>query len=359
MTRVKALKVDHSVKAIIAILLAGLCGVFAVAQVPSSGSAHHLSNVAVATPQAGSNPAVGGLSLNKDGWHTWTVEAVQNAPSWCCNSWRGKEVVGATCDLDSRSYGFSRQSKNAVADEMQIYVKIADGQADSIRTYGASCTVVTQNEVIDHGKVGPSASLDWLGRQLSANEHLNGDALAAIAVHDSDQAQRLLEASAHSNQPLETRKQSIFWMGQVRARQSVGDLTRLMTTDDVEEIREHAVFSVSQSTLKNRLALIEQVARNDSAPEVRGQAWFWMSQTAEAQTRQRILSGMQAETDRSVLKQAVFALSQLPGEDAVDALIFVIEQSSYDRDVRKQALFWMAQSDSGRAVDYLANVFDR
>ncbi len=244
-------KVGQIGRALVVVSIAGLFGAHVQAQIPSSGSVHHMSQSdvrSVSALQAGGDPVSGrALSLNKEGWHTWKVNAVENAPNWCCNSRQGKEVVGAVCDLDSRSHGFSRQLKDAIADEMQIYVKITDGQTDSIRTYGANCSVVSQSEIIDHGTVAPTASLDWLAKQIGTDKHIGGDALAAIAVHDSNQAQRLLESTAHANQPLETRKQAIFWMGQVRAQQSVGELTRLMLKDDVEEIREHAVFSVSQS----------------------------------------------------------------------------------------------------------------
>lgn len=53
---------------------------------------------------------------------------------------------------------------------------------------------------------------------------------------------------------------------------------------------------------------------------------------------------------------AVFALSQLPAEQAVDLLIKVVEQRSLDFDTRRNALFWLAQTDSDRVVDYFSRL---
>jgi hypothetical protein len=53
---------------------------------------------------------------------------------------------------------------------------------------------------------------------------------------------------------------------------------------------------------------------------------------------------------------AVFALSQLPTDQAVDLLIKVVEQNGLDLQTRRGALFWLAQSDSDRMVDYFSKL---
>ncbi len=215
--------------------------------------------------------AIRNIGVEGDGWHRWSVNAVENAPSWCCYTWRNKDVQSTACH---------------------------------------------------------------------------------------NEAQSMLEASSRTTEPVKTRKDAIFWMGQVRAQQSATALKRLMFKDEVDEIREHTVFSVSRSSLGNRLALIEQVARKDPSKKVRGQAWFWMSQTGEGEAWQRILTGIEAESSQAVREQAVFALAQLEGDAGTNALIRVIETLKFSRKVRKQALFWLGQSDSDRAADYLTNVLD-
>jgi HEAT repeat protein len=59
------------------------------------------------------------------------------------------------------------------------------------------------------------------------------------------------------------------------------------------------------------------------------------------------------DRDDDVREGAVFAISQLPGERAVDALFAVLGNRQLQPEVREQALFWLVQSDSDRAFEYL------
>ena len=56
-----------------------------------------------------------------------------------------------------------------------------------------------------------------------------------------------------------------------------------------------------------------------------------------------------------VKRQAVFALSQLPQEQAVPRLIDVA-RNNRSPDVRKQAMFWLGQSQDPRALAFFEEV---
>jgi len=71
------------------------------------------------------------------------------------------------------------------------------------------------------------------------------------------------------------------------------------------------------------------------------------SELSEAAIRRAIAEDVEVRED------AVFALAQLPGERAVDALFAVLADLSLPSEVRKQALFWLVQSDSKRAYAYI------
>ena len=352
-------------KIAVSVLVLGLGSSYSLAELPQSGTSHYSSRSDSGTRSSARDQTDAArdesLSLNSQGWHTWTVAAVDNARDWCCTTWQNKEVVSTSCDLDRNAHsgGITRRGGNGRTDEVQIYAKLDQGKAKAIRVFGATCDVTSKNSINNHGAVSATASLDWLSRQMSKERHIAGQALTAIAVHDSEQAQVLLRRATGEDKAIHLRKDAIFWMGQVRARQSINDLTHLMLNDDDDEIREHTVFSVSQSELESRLDLIERVAREDQNTKVRGQAWFWLAQTEDADAARRIFAGMSTERDTAVLKQAVFALSQLPEDEAINALIRVVEDKRSERTVRKQALFWMAQSRSERAAEYLAAVLDR
>ena len=94
-----------------------------------------------------------------------------------------------------------------------------------------------------------------------------------------------------------------------------------------------------------------RIAKNDGVrTETRKHAVFWLSQEAsEAAARGLTDIVNDSDDDREVRKQAVFALSQLPHDRGVPALIEVA-RTNKDREVRKSAIFWLGQSEDPRAI---------
>jgi hypothetical protein len=87
--------------------------------------------------------------------------------------------------------------------------------------------------------------------------------------------------------------------------------------------------------------------------ETRRQAVFWLGQLAEGPATAGLdeLVG-EAALDREVREQAIFALSQRPKDEGVPALIKVV-RTSKDRELRKKALFWLGQSGDPRALQLI------
>lgn len=94
-----------------------------------------------------------------------------------------------------------------------------------------------------------------------------------------------------------------------------------------------------------------RIARNDHvAREPRKNAVFWLSQEASDAASSGLSElAEDDEEDREVRTQAVFALSQLPKEKGVPALIRVAK-TNRDAEVRKSAIFWLGQSEDPRAL---------
>jgi HEAT repeat protein len=59
-----------------------------------------------------------------------------------------------------------------------------------------------------------------------------------------------------------------------------------------------------------------------------------------------------------VKKRAVFALSQLRGDQGVTELIRVA-RTNRNPEVRKQAIFWLGQSRDPRALAFIEEILDR
>jgi HEAT repeat protein len=77
---------------------------------------------------------------------------------------------------------------------------------------------------------------------------------------------------------------------------------------------------------------------------------FWLSQEASDAATAGLTELVEDERgDREVREQAVFALSQLPDDQGVPALIKAAKTST-DPGIRKKAIFWLGQSDDPRAL---------
>ena len=56
--------------------------------------------------------------------------------------------------------------------------------------------------------------------------------------------------------------------------------------------------------------------------------------------------------NRKARKQAIFALSQIPGKASVQKLVAIVEAPGLEHKTREEALFWLAMSESDDAFAY-------
>jgi hypothetical protein len=293
------------------------------------------------------------LQLPQDGWASWRVAAAADAPDWCCPQSADQPRPLQSCDLDSRHQGFSASHQDRGVAQMQIYARFKAGELDRVRAYGRSCPVTTKSEIADLGDIDAAVSAAWLGTQIAPRRPLSSEAMAALAVHAGDDIDARLSRIASADPAWESRKDALFWLGQVRGEPGARLIEPFLTRDPDAEIREHAAFAISQSRSPRRGDLLIAQGQQDSSPQVRSQAWFWLAQIGDPRSESEIAAALTSETSSQVRHQALFALSQLPEPRAVKALIGMLENRSIPLDVRKQALFWMGQSGDEAAIRYL------
>ena len=294
------------------------------------------------------------LQLPQDGWVSWEVTTVADAPGWCCYDYGGGKVQPQVCDLDSRQHGYSGDRAGQPASgSARIYALMHAGQAQRLRALDSSCAVHTASPVQALGSVDVDTSVTWLADRLQPRSKLSNDVLAAIAVHAGDSAKQTLLRSAELPTDQQTREQALFWLGQVRGIESADFLQAKMSDDPNPKIREHAGFALAMSDAPNRATALIKQGREDPSGNVRGQAWFWLAQTKDAGAEAAIHAALADERDGEVREQQIFALSQLPDERAAKALIGIIGDPKQAQASRKHALFWLGQSDSDEAYRYL------
>jgi HEAT repeat protein len=87
----------------------------------------------------------------------------------------------------------------------------------------------------------------------------------------------LVSVARDRAQPVETRKQALFWAGQGGA--ALADLTSLYNTMDEREMREQLIFVYSQREEPAAVDKLLEIARRDSDAELRKKALFWLGQS--------------------------------------------------------------------------------
>lgn len=280
-----------------------------------------------------------------DGWYTWRVPAVDDAPNWCCVDWKSGRSTPVACQLDNRNYGFSNTDGYLPeTGKLQIYALLVDGKVERIRPLSPACPVEASKPINDLGLVKAADSIDWLAPYVRDDD--DNDALPAISMHRGAEALSYVRDLALHDQNTELRERAIFWLGQVRIADGKDTLVQIMFDDTSTDLREYAAFSLSQSNAVDKTELLTRQGRTDNNSEVRGRAWFWLAQTGAKDSEAAILQAIQDDPSTDARESAVFALAQLPDQRGVSSLVQIVKDTTKDRELREQALFWLVESDS-------------
>ena len=106
--------------------------------------------------------------------------------------------------------------------------------------------------------------------------------------------------------------------------------------------------------------LLDLAHRNpDPDPEVREQAVFWLSQVRSDEALDALASILAATTDPELQERAVFAISQHGSDRAAELLRDYVERSDADPEVRANAVFWIGQSGGTEGAGYLRDLYPR
>jgi HEAT repeat protein len=192
-----------------------------------------------------------------------------------------ERAVGA---LDS----ILRTSKDQGLQEKAIF---ALSQHDSpraqqaLRTYAerADLPVDTREKAIfwigQSGGPENEAFLRTLYGRLT-EESLRNKVLFSISqAGGAENGRWLLGVARDPKQPVELRKQALFWAGQGGA--SIADLTGLYGTMPDREMREQLIFVYSQRDEPAAVEKLLDIARREPDKELRKKALFWLGQSSD------------------------------------------------------------------------------
>ena len=301
------------------------------------------------------------LTLPRDGWASWQVEAVEDAPDWCCwSSWDNREGSRKSCRLEDQ--GNSSTRGRTTIDAMRVYARVAAGKVERVRVLSATCPAEAATPIHELGMVATDDSAGWLielskrSSDPAMRDDLGENALAALATHRGVVAHNALVAMARDDGRTEARKKAVFWLAVMRGVAGAEVATSVMFDDKDPELREHAAFAITESRSPRVAEDLIRLGNTDTNGNVRAQAWFWLAHTGAANSEEVIVAALKKDKDDHVREQAIFALSQLPEERATRALIAVAEDQSLSKEQRNRAVFWLAQSESKGAQAYLEKV---
>jgi hypothetical protein len=294
------------------------------------------------------------IPLPKDGWVSWQVDAVENAPAWCCwSGWEDRAEI-KSCQLDGERLGFGPRD-HGTTDSVRVYARLAGGKVERLRALAAACPVEAKTPILKLDNVSTDDSARWL-MDLTRQDKVDNEVLAALAMHRGDFALDALRTMARDDARMEYRKQAIFWLAMLRGTAGADIAIVTMFNDKDPAMRKHAAFATAQSKSARVAENLIRQGNTDTDGDVRAQAWFWLAHSGAVNAEQAIGAALRKDPDDHVREQAVFALSQLPDERATRALIAAAEDRSLTREQRKRAVFWLAQSKSDEAQAYLQRV---
>ena len=307
-------------------------------------------------------------------WIGYAVPVVEGQHRICCypaeEHHKPALLRHGQCKLESRDEGMNFQSDGdsdqETSSRLLVLFRVADKTVGKIRVFTGDCE-------LDAGglpvwwltDVNPKESIRLLASFVRADaeksrtqSRISETAVTAIALHADPAADSALEAFVDPRNPEEVRKNTAFWLGNVRGQKGYEILRRMVHDDPSEKVRDQCIFALHLSKVPEAVNTIIEMARKDKSSHLRGQALFWLSQKAGQKAANAISDAIENDPETEVKKKAVFALSQLPREQGIPKLIQVA-RVNHNREVRKDAMFWLGQSNDERALTFFEEVLTR
>ncbi len=157
------------------------------------------------------------------------------------------------------------------------------GARQALRTYAERTDApegLREQAIFWIGQSGGKESSTYL-RELFGrikNEELRNKILFSVSQMGGEESGKWLVGVARDRaQPIEIRKQALFWAGQDGA--SIADLTSLYTAFDDREMKDQLIFVYSQRDEPAAVDKLLDIARRDPDSELRKKALFWLGQS--------------------------------------------------------------------------------
>jgi HEAT repeat protein len=181
-------------------------------------------------------------------------------------------------------------------------------------------------------------------------------AMNALLNMSADRAVPIAEQVATNRaQPLAIRKQALFVLADKADASRARDVLRAIALDmtDDREVRAQAVFWLSEVPGEETLDLLAEIAGSTSDGELANRAIFAISQHSDPRAWELLRDYAQNDALDTELRKQ--AIFWIGDEGGADALPFLVElySSITNADLRRQVLFAVSETGSGDAKPWL------
>ncbi len=139
------------------------------------------------------------------------------------------------------------------------------------------------------------------------------------------------------------------------AARATASSQRCPAEDDDDDPRVAALSALLQMDADNALPILERVLerRDDCSAGLRRKAVFLVAQKRSPRTAQILLETVRSDPDREVRENAIFWLSQVPGDETVAILDSVLQDPQTTTEIQEKAVFALSQQSSPKASERL------
>lgn len=130
---------------------------------------------------------------------------------------------------------------------------------------------------------GDASSMTFLKEiyAKSNDEELKNQVIFGIARQEDPASKGwLLDIVKSRTEPIEARKQALFWLGQ-NSRLTLNELNALYESAADSEMKEQVIFVLSRQESPQSVDVLLKIARSDRSHEMRKQAIFWLGQSSD------------------------------------------------------------------------------
>lgn len=141
-------------------------------------------------------------------------------------------------------------------------------------------------------------------------------------------------------------------IGNVSAPDIGAWLLALAETGGAKPARSAITAATLTDSLDPSPALLRIVKNDDRPSDVRSSALNWLGEVVGDRVAMTLDSIAYEAGDREMRKQAIYAISRRPADEAIPALLKMAETLP-DRELRRTAVQWLVRSKDPRAVQWL------